>query len=50
MANFAIYFADCGDTGVSVYISLNSVIKFPTLKFPNEETNTYTHYCIFILY
>lgn len=22
MASFAIYFADCGDTGASVYISL----------------------------
>lgn len=43
MANFAIYFADFGDTGASVYISINSVIKLPTSKFPNEETAAHTH-------
>ena len=43
MASFAIYFADFRDTGVTVYVSLNLVIKLPTFKFPNEETYTYTH-------
>lgn len=43
MASFAIYFADCGDTGASVYVSLNLVIKLSSFKFPNEETDTHIH-------
>ena len=43
MASFTIYFADCGDTGASVYVSLNLVIKLSSFKFPNEEADTHIH-------